>query len=122
MSGPVGALTAAVPLNGRGATGATCFIGSCLTALARLGALRDPEGLPPFAQLEALRGLVTERHLRPVEITILYRLAGPPKRLRWTYQLVPELTDSEREAISRIEPLRASARYVRYRVYEPDAP
>ena len=97
-------------------------IGSCLTALAKLGALRDPAGLPPFPHLEALRALVSERRLMPGEITILYRLAGPPRRLRWTYHIIPELTDSEREAISRIDSLRATARYVRYPVYEPDTP
>ena len=94
-------------------------IDTCLSALARLDAIRDPAGLPPFPLVETLRALVTERHLRPTEITFLYRLAGPPRKLRYSYRLVPELTDSDREAISRLDNLRTTARFVRYPGYEP---
>jgi hypothetical protein len=96
-------------------------IDGCLSAMARLDAIRDPAGLPPFALAETLRALVTERHLRPTEITLLYRLTGPPHKLRYTYRLVPELTDNDREAISRLDRLRTTARFVRYPGYEKPA-
>lgn len=94
----------------------------CLSALARLNALRDPAGLPPFTVLETYHALIGTRHLRPTDVSVVYRLAGPPRKLRWTYRLVPELTDDEREAISRVDSLRASARFVRYNAFESAAP
>lgn len=103
-------------------SGRLAAIETCLSTLARMSAVRDPAGLPPFPFLETLRALVTERHLRPTEISVLYRLAGPPRRLRWTYQVVPELTDDEREAISRIDSLRSTARFVRYPGYAQTPP
>jgi hypothetical protein len=54
-------------------------------------------------------------------MSFLYRLAGPPQKLRWTYQLVPDLTLREAEGISKINQMRLSARLVPYDVYEePD--
>jgi hypothetical protein len=97
-------------------------LSSCLTALAKMSSLRDPAAIPPFTQLETLHALITERHLRPTDISILYRLAGPPRKFRWTYNLVPELTDNEREAISRVDSLRVTARFVRYPGYMPQEP
>jgi hypothetical protein len=69
-----------------------------------------------------MHALITERHLRPTDVSILYRLAGPPRKLRWTYKVVPELTDNEREAISRVDSLRATARFVRYPNFAPQEP
>lgn len=95
-------------------------IANALAAVAKLGALRDPDGLPPFTRLDALRQVAAVHRLRPTELNFLYRIPGPPQRLRWTYRLVPELTDREVEALSRIEHLRATARVVPYELYEED--
>ena len=78
----------------------------CLGAIAKLSALREPDNMPPFARLDAFRALSSGHGLRPTEISVLYRLTGPPRRLRWTYQLVPSLTDREREAISQVDRMR----------------
>jgi hypothetical protein len=75
--------------------------------VAQLTALRDPKGIPPFTRIEALQRLVKDHRLRPTDVSFLYRLAGSPKRLRWKFRLVPELTDREREAIDRVERLMA---------------
>lgn len=89
-----------------------------LAAIAKLGVLRDPESLPPFTRLDTLRTLVGEHHLRPTEASFLYRLAGPPRKLRWTYQLVPKLTDRERDALERINRIRAMTPFAPYEQYE----
>jgi hypothetical protein len=91
---------------------------NCLAAIAKIGAVRDPENLPPFTRLDALRALAAEHRLRPTEMVFLYRLAGPPRKLRWTYRLVPELTDREREALSRVDKMRTDTPFVRYALYE----
>jgi hypothetical protein len=91
---------------------------NCLAAVAKLTALRDPTNITPFTRLDALRAVATEHGLRPKEMTFLYRLAGPPQRLRWTYQLVPALTDREREAIARVDRSRANTPFVPYEEYE----
>jgi hypothetical protein len=91
---------------------------NCLAAITKLAALRAPESLPPFASLDTLRALASVRRLRPTEISYLYRLAGPPRRIRWTYRLVTTLTDREREAISRVDRMRSTARSVPYERYE----
>ena len=88
-----------------------------LESIAKLGAFRVPDDLPPFSELEAISALSAVRKLRPTSITYLYRLAGPPRRFRRTYRLVPTLTDREREAIARIDRLREVATVVRYEQY-----
>lgn len=94
------------------------LIGSSLAAVVQLEMLRDPQGIPPFARLDALRVLTSEHRLRPTEMTFLYRLAGPPRKLRWTYRLVPELTDREVEAISRVQMMRDRCVLTRFERYE----
>jgi hypothetical protein len=93
-----------------------------LTATAKLGALRDPEGIPPFTRIEALERLAETHHLRPTSVSMLFRLNGPPQRLRWTFRLVPELTAREREAIARVDRLQVECRLVPYRRYEEEEP
>ena len=89
-----------------------------LKLIARFGAFQAPDDLPPFAELEVISALEADR-LRPVEISYLYRLAGPPRRFRRTYRLVTTLTDREREAVARVEQVRRSfpsLDYGRYRI------
>ncbi len=74
------------------------LIAQMLTALAKLESLRDPQGIPPFARLEVLEAMTAGHRLRPAELTFLYRLAGPPRKFRWTYRLEPKLTEREVEA------------------------
>ncbi len=93
-------------------------IHSSLTTVLKLDAYREPDGLPPFAKLQALDTLAAGHRLRPVDLTVLYRLAGPPKKLRWTYQLVPKLTAREVEAIARINTMRLASRFVKFEDYE----
>jgi hypothetical protein len=91
---------------------------SVLTSAIKLDATRDPKQIALFTRLEALRALTADRHLRPTEMSFLYRLAGPPRKLRWTYRLVPSLTERELEALSRINRLREKATRVRYERYQ----
>jgi hypothetical protein len=91
---------------------------NCLGAIAKIGSYRDPSDLPPFTRLDALRALAAHPELRPSEISFIYRLAGPPRKLRWTYQLVPSLTDREIKALGLIEKMRRAAALVPYERYE----
>ncbi|WP_435017564.1 hypothetical protein TA3x_005179 [Tundrisphaera sp. TA3] len=93
------------------------FFALCLDTVADLGYFRVPSDLPPFPELDAISTLARDRRLRPTELSYLYRLAGPPRRFRRTYRLVPALTDREREAISRIDTLRNEAPLLRYDRY-----
>jgi hypothetical protein len=93
------------------------IIAEVLNSIARLGAYRTPNDLPPFAELAAIASLTGERRLRPTEISYLYRLAGPPKKFRRTYRFVPTLTDREGEAISRVTRLQESVPNLRYPRY-----
>lgn len=91
-----------------------------LYALTKLGSYREPDQIPPFTRLEVLRRLCVAHRLRPTEITFVYRLAGPPQKLRWTFELVPNLTDREIEAISRVDRFRGTSKLVPYEFYEAD--
>ena len=93
------------------------LVSSTLTSALTLDAARNPEQIPPFTRLEALRALTADRQLRPTEMSFLYRLAGPPRKLRWTYRLVPSLTGRELEALARIDRLREKAPRVPYERY-----
>ncbi len=85
--------------------------------IAKLGAFRVPNDLPPFVELDAIAALTAGRKLRPTELSFLYRLAGPPRRFRRTYRLAPALTDREREAVARVDRLHEVAAVVRYEKY-----
>lgn len=93
------------------------LVATALTSIAKLGAFRTPNDLPPFIEIETIAALTGDRKLRPTELAYLYRLAGPPRKFRRTYRLVPALTDRDREAIRRIDLLRESAPSVRYEKY-----
>jgi hypothetical protein len=93
------------------------LMGVAMTSVAKLGAFRTPNDLPPFIELETIAALTGERKLRPTELSYLYRLTGPPKKFRRTYRLVPALTDRDREAIRRIDQVRESAPTVRFEKY-----
>ncbi len=92
------------------------LIALALDSVAKLGAFRTPDDLPPFGELEAI-GALKGSKLRPLELSYLYRLAGPPRKFRRTYKLVPTLTDREREAIARVDRVRETAPLVRYERY-----
>ena len=91
-----------------------------LAAFLKLEAIRDPASLPPFVALEALHRLDEDHSLRPAEIMFLYRLAGPPRKVRWTYRLQQSLSAQESEAISKIVLLSQRTRFVRFDRYERD--
>jgi hypothetical protein len=94
------------------------LIDATLTALIKLSSARDPQAIPPFIRLDALHALTVGHHLRPTELSFLYRLAGPPRRHRWTYRLVNSLTERELEALNRVIRLRERTRYVPFNRYE----
>jgi len=95
-------------------------IGLVLSTLTRLESLRNPERIPPFAELEAIREVTANLKLRPTEIVYVFRLAGKPIKQRWTYQFVPSLTDREKAAIGRIIEVQGLARSQRFESYEKD--
>jgi hypothetical protein len=94
------------------------LIGTVLPVLLKLESLRDPALIPPFAELETISVLINERHLRPTEVSMLFRLAGPPRRVRWTYELVPSLTERELEALARVDLLRRNVPSLGFSRYE----
>ena len=96
------------------------MVALALESIAKVGAFKVPNDLPPFAELEAIAALTGDRKLRPTELSYLYRLKGPPRKFRRTYRLVPTLTDREVEAIARLERLREVAPSLRYGQYRPD--
>ncbi len=99
-----------------------------LNALIKLSSYREVTGAEPFTKLEAIWQLGAKTRLRPIEMICLYRLGDERVRLRWTYQLVPELTDRERRAASILEQFRAKAPLATFKDYEevfgdiPDEP
>lgn len=93
------------------------LVGAAMTAVAKLGAFRTPNDLPPFVEIDTIAALTGDRRLRPTELSYLYRLSGPPRKFRRTYRLIPALTERDREAIRRIDHLRESAPAVRYEKY-----
>jgi hypothetical protein len=101
-----------------GDAGRLRLIARTLVSSIKLESARNVEQIPPFPRLETLRMLTSDHHLRPTETTFLYRLAGPPRKLRWTYRLVSSLTDRELEALARIGRLREKAPHLRYERYE----
>ena len=95
-------------------SGLCCGIGAIMLTAQATSA---QAAMANLYELDAIAALAGDRKLRPTELSFLYRLAGPPMRLRRTYRLVPSLTDREREAIDRIEQLREVAPVVRYERY-----
>ncbi len=99
--------------------GRLALINSSLVNIARLAAYRVPEDLPPFIEFEAIAALTVERKLRPTSMTYVYRLAGPPQKMRRTYEMIDKLTDRELEAlklIDRLSEVAPSLRYDQFRV------
>ena len=93
-------------------------VATILATVARLGNLRAPTDLPPFAELATIAELTGPRKLRPTELTYLYRLNGPPRKFRRTYRLVPSLTGREIEATARVDRFRDAIPEVRYGKYK----
>ena len=53
------------------------LIAESLASLAKLESFRNPADAPPYARLDTLAALAGARKLRPVEMSILFRRAGP---------------------------------------------
>jgi hypothetical protein len=51
-------------------------------------------------------------------MSFLYRLAGPPVRLRWTYELLNGLTDRDQIALARLDKFQVQAKLVTFDEYE----
>jgi hypothetical protein len=86
--------------------GRRSLLESALTTLVKLESVRDPKGIPPFIRLDTLHAVITGRQLRPTELSFVYRLAGPPRKQRWTYRPIPTLTAREQEGLRRVAVLR----------------
>ncbi len=82
------------------------LIDAGLTALTKLAAVRNVRAIPPFIRLDALHYLIQHHDLRPTELSVVYRLAGPPRKHRWTFELVDHLTPRELEALRRVNRYR----------------
>ena len=93
-------------------------IAEALGTLAKLRSYRDPDNLRHFVEVEAVSALVDGRKLRPIEMTYLFRLAGPPEKHRWTYSLAPEVTEEDRKGLDLIEVRLLRARHVPFDRYD----
>ena len=93
-------------------------IGEAFAIGVKLQALRFPEALPPFAQLDSLDILIASKKLRPVSLSYLFRLTGPPEKYEWTYTLTSALTERDWEALKRIDATFLTARSIRFDRYE----
>jgi hypothetical protein len=89
-----------------------------LAVMIKLRALRFPDAIPPFSQLDTLTELISARRLRPVEMSFLFRLTGPPEKYVWSYRFVPTLTAREWEAIGRIDALLPQTARMSFERYE----
>lgn len=84
-------------------------VAEALMLSAKLRVLREPDTLPPFPLLDTLKAL-DDRGSRPTELAFLFRLAGPPLKFRWTFDLAPSLTPRESEALDRLDAILLKAR------------
>jgi hypothetical protein len=100
------------------------LIDTALTSLIKLASARDLEAIPPFIRLDVVHALTVGHRLRPAELVFTYRLAGPPRKHRWTYHLVETLTPRESLALDHVTKIRAGTRFVPFERYElrPDEP
>jgi hypothetical protein len=83
-----------------------------LNAIVKLGTLRNPGNIPPFSRLDAIKALSETHHLRPVEFSFLFRLAGEPVRYRWTYKLETKINDEDRQLFVKIDEFRKKAKLI----------
>jgi hypothetical protein len=97
------------------------LIVTALDALIKLTAVRDPETIPPFIRLDTVHALIVGHQLRPTELAFTYRLAGPPRKHRWTYRLVDTLTTRELEALNRVGRIRSNTKFIPFDRYERTA-
>ena len=99
-------------------TARLALIVTALDGLIKLAAVRDPETIPPFIRLETVHSLIVGHQLRPTELTFTYRLAGPPRKHRWTYRLAETLSTRELEALTRVARLRANTPFIPFDRYD----
>jgi len=86
--------------------------------LIKLDSYRAPEKLPPFVQLQAIDALVKTHRLRPSEMSLLFRLNGPPIRFRWTHEMTPSLTAKDVELWTKLENFLKTAQLVDLDAYD----
>jgi hypothetical protein len=97
------------------------FEADALAWFLKLETIRNDAGaLPPFAALDALHELTARHTLRPRAIDFLYRVAGTPHKVRWTYRLTPGLSEAESGAVARLDRALAQARFVPFADYEEE--
>jgi hypothetical protein len=96
------------------------MIADSLVALTKLGSMRDPSTLPPFTRIDAVKALVGTHHLRPTEMTVIYRLAGPPKKYRWTYSLLTKIANDEYQTLAKLSAVLERSKPLRFNDYERD--
>jgi hypothetical protein len=94
------------------------LIEAALRRLTQLAAARDPRAIPPFIRLDAIHALTAGHQLRPVELSFVYRLTGPPRRHRWTYRLTSPLSDRDVVGIKGLAKAREHLGYVSFEDYE----
>jgi hypothetical protein len=89
-----------------------------LAYLVKLDTYRAPEKLPPFVQLHAINALIQDHHVRPTEISLLFRLNGPPIRFRWTHVMTPSLTAKDVELWTKLDNFLKTANVMDFDAYE----
>jgi hypothetical protein len=99
------------------------LIAEAMDTFVKLAAARDSTDIPPFTRLEVHSTLIREKKLRPAEISILYRLNGPPSKKRWTYRLEPQLKDRDFIGLAKLDHYREQCKRVVMSEYEkPEEP
>jgi hypothetical protein len=93
-------------------------LGEAMAVSTKLVAMREAGDFYPFAQLDAFSALIGERKLRPEEMTFMFRLAGPPEKHRWVYELVPTIPERERAALEKVDMLLVSTPRTTFDRYE----
>ena len=83
----------------------------------KIFAIRSPKDMPPFVELAALKEIFEVKKLAPTSISTIYRLAGPPLKVRRTYSWSDEVTDRDLRALSLVETLRETTPHLRYAKY-----
>jgi hypothetical protein len=86
--------------------------------LVKLDTYRAPEKLPPFVQLQVVDALIQQHHLRPTEMSLLFRLNGPPIRFRWTHAMTPSLTAKDVELWTKLDRFLKTAHVMDLDTYE----
>jgi hypothetical protein len=93
-------------------------IALALSIQSKLQALRDADAIPPSTFLQTIDLLLTERNLRPTEMTFLFRISNAPDKYRWTYQFSPRLTVRDWEGMNSLDAVFQKMRSIPFERYE----